>query len=532
MTMPLGGIPLVLALAGAVSLAPIDTRPAYAGGAAGAAAGFVMGVIVGRATSNKSYTTRRSTTTRSTYSRPTARYVRDDSTIQQALNAFGHNAGKADGVFGPQTQSAIRNYQASIGDEPTGQLTAPQRAQLLADYAALVNRNNNSKDDGGTGDDGGATTKAASADDFLKRLREQNTDSGNKQAVPVDDDSGQPVQVAAATSFDEICNQFADSSNEARVINVGARSGASRTQSLLLEQLCTARSYALQNLEADLAALGNLDIASASEDCNAFTETQAESLAAVGKDQPEATLDSFEQVFGEVGDQQDAVVRSTRVCLGLAYAFDNPQGAVVSAASLAALGERGYGELIGEHLATGLGIERNGPLAANWMEWTASAIDDGATPVVDVEGYDRAPLLRVLAEVAGDPEAGKVADSGNSGTRGGLILPGIKTSTREDDAVSFFAAESVAMIKSLEGLMLAVGLERPALETACAEGSDVKEPLSVRVCRAFTYATRDFEGMYRYDQLLAEGGDEDARMRLSYYEVLGEQGIAKLVAAK
>ena len=66
----------------------------------------------------------------------------------------------------------------------------------------------------------------------------------------------------------------------------------------------------------------------------------------------------------------------------------------------------------------------------------------------------------------------------------------------------------------------------------CAAGSDVEEPLSVRVCRAFTYATRDFEGMYRYDQLLAEGGDEDARMRLSYYEVLGEQGIAKLVAAK
>jgi Putative peptidoglycan binding domain len=500
-----------------------------------------MGVVVGRATANKSaprHTTGSRQYSSSRSSSRSGRYVRDDATIQAALNAFGHDAGKPDGVFGPKTQSAIRTYQTSIGDEPTGQLSAPQRAQLLADYAALVNRNNNNGSGSGSGtSDGngnGSPTKTATTDDFLQRLRQQGGAKASEPAKTTDDTKSADAQDAttqvASASFDEICSRFEQTSTEARVIDVSMKTGPSRADALMLEQLCTARSYALQNLEADLAALGNLDIANASEECNAFTATQTEALAAIGSEEPDATVASFEQVFGEIGDQKDAVVRSTRVCLGLAYAFDSAEGAIVSATSLAALGEPGYGELVGEHLATGIGVDRNGPLAAEWMEWTASAIDDGAKPVVDVEGYDRAPLLRVLAEVATDTTANKVADASTTGKRGGLLLPGMQTGTREDDAVTFFASESVAMIKSLETMMLAIGLDRSMLQSTCAADRTVSEPLSVRVCRAFAYATRDFEGMQRYDQLLAEAGDKDAGMRVSLYESLGEQGIAKLVA--
>jgi peptidoglycan hydrolase-like protein with peptidoglycan-binding domain len=36
-----------------------------------------------------------------------------------------------DGVFGPETRTAIRRYQSSMGAEATGGLTGPQLAALL-----------------------------------------------------------------------------------------------------------------------------------------------------------------------------------------------------------------------------------------------------------------------------------------------------------------------------------------------------------------------------------------------------------------
>ena len=42
--------------------------------------------------------------------------------IQRALNALGHNAGVADGIFGPRTRKAIKALQKALGVEPTGYL--------------------------------------------------------------------------------------------------------------------------------------------------------------------------------------------------------------------------------------------------------------------------------------------------------------------------------------------------------------------------------------------------------------------------
>lgn len=543
-------LPLAFVLAGALALTPLRPPPANAGSGgaavAGAAAGFVMGVVVGRATAKKSYRPKTTYSTRSGTSKSksssrsggSTRYVRDDATIQQALNAFGHDAGRPDGVFGPKTRAAIQAYQTSIGETPTGELTAAQRAQLLAAYGALVNRNNNKGDDGNDGS--GTRTSTASADDFLQRLRQQNADAVPKPAGDTQAPADRSALVrtadagAATVAFDELCSRFEAQTTESRVIPLNLRDAPTKSDTLLLEQLCTARSYALLNLEADLAALGDLDIGVANDQCQAFTETQADALAEIGREDPDATVAAFADLFGDVGEQRDAVVTSTRVCLGLAYAFDDAPGAVVSAAALTALGEKGYGELVGEHLAMGLGLERNPALGGTWMAWAADAIDEGARPVVDVEGYDRAPLLRVLAEVSADstPDqtAGQTTDSRAGVRPAGLLLPGMQPANREADAIAFFAAESVAMIKSLETLMLAVGLDRPALAATCSVPDGVSEALSVRVCRALAYASRDLEAMYRYDQMLAEDDDEDAKTRLSLYGALSDQGLSKLAA--
>jgi hypothetical protein len=42
--------------------------------------------------------------------------------VQEKLNEMGHDAGPADGVWGPQTQAAIKNFQQEKQIEATGQL--------------------------------------------------------------------------------------------------------------------------------------------------------------------------------------------------------------------------------------------------------------------------------------------------------------------------------------------------------------------------------------------------------------------------
>jgi hypothetical protein len=42
--------------------------------------------------------------------------------VQQKLTEMGFHAGEVDGQWGPQTQSAIKNFQQQKGLEPTGQL--------------------------------------------------------------------------------------------------------------------------------------------------------------------------------------------------------------------------------------------------------------------------------------------------------------------------------------------------------------------------------------------------------------------------
>ncbi len=52
--------------------------------------------------------------------------------IQQALNALGFDAGPADGIFGPRTRAAIREWQTASGHEATGKVTREQFAALTA----------------------------------------------------------------------------------------------------------------------------------------------------------------------------------------------------------------------------------------------------------------------------------------------------------------------------------------------------------------------------------------------------------------
>lgn len=50
--------------------------------------------------------------------------------IQRALDARGHYAGPIDGIAGPKTRGAIRQYQEDRGDEATGILSTVELIEL------------------------------------------------------------------------------------------------------------------------------------------------------------------------------------------------------------------------------------------------------------------------------------------------------------------------------------------------------------------------------------------------------------------
>ena len=55
-------------------------------------------------------------------------------TIQLALKQAGFPPGQIDGVSGPNTRKAISDYQAFLGEDPTGVLTQTQLAALLTRF--------------------------------------------------------------------------------------------------------------------------------------------------------------------------------------------------------------------------------------------------------------------------------------------------------------------------------------------------------------------------------------------------------------
>lgn len=58
--------------------------------------------------------------------------------LQTALSWFGFYQGGIDGAFGPGTRNAMAAWQTAFGLEPTGVLTARQRATLVASHQAEV----------------------------------------------------------------------------------------------------------------------------------------------------------------------------------------------------------------------------------------------------------------------------------------------------------------------------------------------------------------------------------------------------------
>jgi hypothetical protein len=106
---------------------------------------------------------------------------------------------------------------------------------------------------------------------------------------------------------------------------------------------------------------------------------------------------------------------TARICLSAGYRTDNMAVAVGSALILVALGEQGYGELLGHHLSQGFGAARRPDLSLDWYDAGLAA---GGGQVIAPGQPERGELVRRAAYVLGgraDPAAAPVPAAAPAG---------------------------------------------------------------------------------------------------------------------
>jgi hypothetical protein len=76
--------------------------------------------------------------------------------VQQALDKNGFHAGRSDGIDGPQTRTALRNFQKSKGIQSNGQINQ----QTLSDLGVNVASNQSNADQNGMSNQNGNNNPA------------------------------------------------------------------------------------------------------------------------------------------------------------------------------------------------------------------------------------------------------------------------------------------------------------------------------------------------------------------------------------
>lgn len=114
--------------------------------------------------------------------------------VQQALKDKGHDPGTIDGVMGPKTQAALRDFQKKEGLKASGRLDQETMAKLGVEMKTGAAGASSPAASPATGDkpsdssaapsaspSGDASKPAAPADDPAKKTDEQKTDEQKKQ---------------------------------------------------------------------------------------------------------------------------------------------------------------------------------------------------------------------------------------------------------------------------------------------------------------------------------------------------------------
>ncbi len=207
----------------------------------------------------------------------------------------------------------------------------------------------------------------------------------------------------AGTSLASHCNEVSllTSTNGGFLTEAGMRESDAET--VLAEQFCLARTYSIAKGEAlmrDLDATPD----QVAENCAAYGEMLAPQVAALSIKEADAVLGDVQAVALQSGVPATDLEGTAEICLAAGYRTDDMQVALGSALLLAALGQKGYGELMGHHLSQGFGTAKRADLSLAWYEMGLEAGESGQAVFAPGQP-ERGALLRKAAFGAAADEA-------------------------------------------------------------------------------------------------------------------------------
>ncbi len=484
--------------------------------------GIGIGAAIGAAVANSKNNNKKKTqpatrTARSTA--PSNPVVRDDANIQRALNHFGFQAGPADGLFGSKTRAAIRRYQEAAGVPVTGTLTQDQRAHLLTQYAKSLNGGSlrtTSKAEPRPPVTTGGTTKSSSAKPQQPRSKSEPNRSAVKILAALDasdlgaasgDDtakSGDDRALADASLTEKMCAAL-DTQGALESLEIGQTQDKEDRSRIIGQSYCTSRAWALQQSNDFMSGLPDFEAETVSAQCTEFFDAQKAALfemLALPADEAATSLKALLSTSNASEQQQYQEFFS--VCYGLSEFEANLSQSMVFAALLVGADNDAYGEIVGERLVLGLEDTSQNELGANWLSFTAAALDNGADPLVlPFEGYDHAPLLRAMADIAPSVTVdldSLVVDTSIQPARkaGGLAIPvirGVGANAPYNDAY--------AMRKALlPGFELIYEMSLDEALNVCATGDAKIEVLGTATCKAIALATEEWELAASFDETI------------------------------
>ncbi|WP_198144896.1 peptidoglycan-binding domain-containing protein [Pseudorhodobacter aquimaris] len=413
-------------VATAMVVAPLEVH-AGDGLVGGIVGGIIGGVIVNEANKNRRTTTRRTTNYKRSSISSSQRAANRE--VQVALNYFGFPAGTPDGALGPRSRGAISQYQAHMGFGTSGRLNDWERDLLVQSYYRAQA--------------GGPVTAQQIASDprgtmgLLHIYRDERlgigaASGGQMTAVPAPA-APQPAtqlgfaaagtapvaaavpqfgtEVAAQSALPSFMaqgtTQVSLASHCNKVSLVTNSNGGFVTQATLQdpafalsEQFCLARTYAIAQGEELVSSISGFTPQQISKQCEGFGPVMQEHVAALSLKSREEVMQGVSGFVLGSGMAPAQLAGTAKICLGVGYVTDNMDVAIGSALILTTVGEAAYAELVGHHLASGIGAAQRMDLSLPWFDQSYLAGSDGTSQVFAPGMADRAPLIRAAAYTA------------------------------------------------------------------------------------------------------------------------------------
>jgi hypothetical protein len=136
----------------------------------------------------------------------------------------------------------------------------------------------------------------------------------------------------------------------------------------LSEQFCLVRSITMAKSEEAVAAVPGFTPQQIADQCRDFGPSLQPLVTPLALEPRDSVLKSVSGFILTSGMDPTQIGEIAQICLGIGYAANDLNVAMGSALILSALGQAGYGEIVGFHLSHGFGIGTRPDLAFDWYE--------------------------------------------------------------------------------------------------------------------------------------------------------------------